>query len=61
LNLPVSRTRRINFCYLKIVQSTRWGKTYPLIPVLGRLKQEDLEFVASLDYMVRMSKKNDPT
>jgi hypothetical protein len=30
----------------------------PVISVLRRLKQEDLEFKASLDYIVRLPKSN---
>jgi hypothetical protein len=29
-----------------------------IIPVLGRLRQEDREFEASLDYILRLSLKN---
>jgi hypothetical protein len=29
----------------------------PIIPELGRLRQEDHEFKASLDYIVRLKKK----
>lgn len=40
------------------VLPTQWSR--PIIPALGRLKQEDWEFEANLDYTVRacLKKKN---
>jgi hypothetical protein len=51
-SLTGQSTSGIWFRYLKSARVQVWWCT-PVISALGRLKQEDLEFEANLDYRVR--------
>jgi hypothetical protein len=47
-----------NGAYKNYLESLGWRYT-PVIPALGKLRQEDLEFETSLSYMVRPCLKNE--
>jgi hypothetical protein len=51
------RTKSIKTEHLNILGSQMWWCT-SIIPALGRLRREDLEFEDSLDCKVRLSQKN---
>jgi hypothetical protein len=40
------------------VEQFKWEPGIPIVPSLGRLRQEDLEFEARLDNLVRLHLKN---